>query len=87
MTPEFPLAPRREPDEIAFANDFISMFSRAVTSFAADIMVKDILVPVSPSGTGNTFNSLINSFFASIFCAPARNILASISTLIVFTAT
>ena len=87
ITPEFPLAPRREPDDMAFAKSFISGFSSAITSFAAAMIVRDILVPVSPSGTGNTFNSLINSFCASIFCAPARNILASISTFIVFVAT
>ena len=31
-----------------------------------------------PSGAGNTFSSLIHSFFASRFLAPARNILESI---------
>src|SRR5699024_4382797 len=46
-----------------------------------------IFVPVSPSGTGNTFNSLMNSFFASRFAAPARNIFRSISVVIVLTAT
>ena len=57
------------------------------TSFAADMIVRVILVPVSPSGTGNTFSSLIISFFASRFAAPARNILRSITVSIVFTAT
>ena len=33
-----------------------------------------MFVPVSPSGTGNTFSSLIHSFFASRFFAPAKNI-------------
>ena len=37
----------------------------------------DMFVPVSPSGTGNTFSSLIHSFFASRLFAPARNIFAS----------
>ena len=41
------------------AATFIAGLFNAVTSFAADIIVIDILVPVSPSGTGNTFNSLI----------------------------
>ena len=74
ITPELPLAPRREPEEIAFAIATISGFSSAFTSFAADRIVSVIFVPVSPSGTGNTFNSLMNSFFASRFAAPARNI-------------
>ena len=82
-----PLAPRREPDETALAKSLIPGLLRDVTSFAAAIMVRDIFVPVSPSGTGNTFSSLIYSFFASIFCAPAKNIFASISTFIVFVAT
>ena len=59
---------------IAFAIATISGFSSAFTSFAADKIVSVIFVPVSPSGTGNTFNSLMNSFFASRFAAPARNI-------------
>ena len=59
---------------IAFAIATISGFSSAFTSFAADRIVSVIFVPVSPSGTGNTFNSLMNSFFASRFAAPARNI-------------
>ena len=47
------------------------------TSLAADMIVMLIFVPVSPSGTGNTFNSLIHSFFASKFFAPAKNIFAT----------
>ena len=74
ITPEFPRAPRREPDEIAFARSFITGFSTAATSLAAEMIVMLIFVPVSPSGTGNTFSSLIHSFFASRFFAPAKNI-------------
>ena len=78
ITPELPLAPRNDPEEIAFANEAMVGFSIAATSFAADIIVIDIFVPVSPSGTGNTFSSLIHSFLASKLLAPARNILESI---------
>ena len=74
ITPELPLAPLKEPDDIALAITFISGFSIPPTSLAADIIVNVIFVPVSPSGTGNTFNSLIHSFFASRFFAPAKNI-------------
>ena len=66
ITPEFPLAPRREPDEIALHRESISGFSIAATSFAADMIVKVIFVPVSPSGTGktyNTYNEAIKLFF------------------------
>ncbi|MPM89994.1 hypothetical protein SDC9_137110 [bioreactor metagenome] len=41
----------------------MEMGSMAATSSMADFMVKYMLVPVSPSGTGNTFNELILSFF------------------------
>lgn len=34
ITPEFPLAPRREPEEMALARTFILGFSRAATSLA-----------------------------------------------------
>ena len=50
-------------------------------------MVIDILVPVSPSGTGNTFNSLIHSFFASKFFAPAKKALARTLAFIVVIST
>ena len=84
ITPELPLAPRREPEEIAFASDFISRSCIAVTSFAADMIVSVIFVPVSPSGTGKTFNSLMYSFFASILFAPARNIFCNSDASTVF---
>ena len=88
MTPEFPLAPRREPLETALHSAVMSAFSpNADTSLAADMMVMVILVPVSPSGTGNTFNSLIHSFLLSRFFAPAKNILDNILASIVFEVT
>ena len=87
ITPEFPLAPLNEPEEIAFASSFMVGFSSSLTAFAADIIVIDILVPVSPSGTGKTFSSLIHSFFASRFFAPAKNILANTAAFIVLTST
>ena len=74
ITPELPLAPLNEPDDIALdklanVGSFILL-----TSLAADIIVSDIFVPVSPSGTGNTLSSFIHSFFASRLLAPAKNI-------------
>ena len=73
ITPELPRAPRREPLAIAFATFSRVGASIAATSRAADMMVMVMFVPVSPSGTGNTFNSLIHSFFAFKLFAPARN--------------
>ena len=83
MTPEFPRAPLKDPEEIALHRGSISGFSREATSFAADVIVSVMLVPVSPSGTGNTFNSLIHSLLASRFLAPPRNILAQSAAFIV----
>ena len=82
ITPELPLAPRSEPEDIAFAIDTISGCSKALTSFAAARIVIDIFVPVSPSGTGNTFSSLIHSFLDSRFFAPFKNIFAKTAALI-----
>ena len=82
ITPELPLAPLKEPDEIALARDSIVGFSIAATSLAAESIVIVILVPVSPSGTGNTFSSLIHSLLASRPFAPARNAFLSISASI-----
>ncbi len=83
MTPEFPLAPRRDPEEMALQIAFISAFSpRPVTSRTAETTVMVMLVPVSPSGTGNTFSSLIQALFASRFWAPQRNILVRSSAFI-----
>ena len=78
MTPELPLAPRSEPPEIAFERVAMSGSESAATSFAADIIVIVMFMPVSPSGTGNTFNSFIVSLFASSRLAPARNIFARV---------
>ena len=59
ITPELPRAPRREPLEIVFASSSIDGLTRALTSLDAAIIVNDIFDPVSPSGTGKTFNSFI----------------------------
>ena len=87
ITPEFPLAPLNEPLDIAFPSSSILGFSRLVTSFAADMIVIVIFVPVSPSGTGNTLSSLIYSFFASNAFAPDKNIFCIITASIDFKAT
>ena len=58
ITPELPLAPRREPLEIALHKAAISASSpSAETSLAADMIVIDMFEPVSPSATGNTYNT------------------------------
>ena len=62
MTPEFPLAPLREPEEMALERVFMSGSFMALTAWAADMIVAVMFVPVSPSGTGNTFSSFIWSF-------------------------
>ena len=62
ITPELPLAPLKEPLDIALAIFSIVGSSTKFTAFTADIAVRVIFVPVSPSGTGNTLSSLILSF-------------------------
>ena len=47
------------------------------------MIVRVMFVPVSPSGTGNTFSSLIHSFLAARPFAPARNAFFTIPALIV----
>ena len=62
MTPEFPRAPMSAPVVIALRISApaapmgrLARFSTTVSS------VSDMFVPVSPSGTGNTFRRLISS--------------------------
>ena len=53
-------APRREPEEMALHKERIStspISYKDATSLAAAIIVSVIFVPVSPSGTGKTFNA------------------------------
>jgi len=83
ITPEFPLAPLKEPEEIAFASCSISGSSSSATALAAAMIVIVIFVPVSPSGTGKTFSSLIQSFLASRPFAPARKAFFTIPASIV----
>ena len=52
--------------EAAFSRVGSSAFFRSAT---AEWMVMDMLVPVSPSGTGNTFSSLIDCLWISIEAA------------------
>ena len=60
--------------KVRWGDDFTAYYSRFAALVAADMIVSVIFVPVSPSGTGNTFSSLMISFFASRLAAPARNI-------------
>ena len=70
--------------KVLVEDDVIATYagSVAVECFGIVGMAGDMFVPVSPSGTGKTFSSLIHSFFASRFFAPARNILDKLSVLI-----
>ena len=71
ITPELPRAPRSSA-EAAVSAAFASVGSSSLSSSVmADAMVMDILVPVSPSGTGNTFSSLARSLFSAMASAPS----------------
>ena len=65
MTPELPRAPRSRAEALVAAAWLMDWEGFFRASVAAVPMVRDILVPVSPSGTGNTFSSLM-----LCFCAP-----------------
>ena len=66
MTPEFPRAPRKSADAVISAAFVKESGLRFFKSCAAAASVMLIFVPVSPSGTGKTFSSLIFCFFSSI---------------------
>ncbi len=57
ITPEFPLAPISRPFDRAMPTLPMSGESMCSTSLAPDDIDKFIFVPVSPSGTGNTFSA------------------------------
>ncbi len=70
MTPELPRAPRSRAEaltEAALPMDWAGFF---FASAAAVPMVRDMLVPVSPSGTGNTFRSLMACFWTLMEAEP-----------------
>ena len=70
MTPELPRAPRSRALAVAFAATPTAEWAFFPISSAAAPMVMDILVPVSPSGTGKTLSSLISCFRALIQAEP-----------------
>ncbi len=72
MTPELPRAPMSAPVVIAFflsASELVGASSDRF--FTTDSIVSDILVPVSPSGTGKTL-SLLTSSFRSVKALDAK---------------
>ena len=79
-----PRAPRRAPLETWSHTSGKLLAATLDNSLTADCMVSDIFVPVSPSGTGNTFSeSTFALLFSSIF-APTSTILRNVAQLIVF---
>ena len=80
-----PRAPRSAPLATAPTASPTVIFSLPLSSLTAEIMVMDIFVPVSPSGTGNTLSWLTASLFLSNRADPAltisRNKRASIALI------
>ena len=74
ITPEFPLAPRSKAEAAFLATCSTVGSSRRVSSsrFAA-LMVIDIFVPVSPSGTGNTLSASTCCLQFEMLFAPEIN--------------
>ena len=84
MTPELPRAPRSAPFETQSHTSIKVLEEVMESSLTADCMVRDIFVPVSPSGTGKTLSaSTFARLFSNIF-APTRTIFRNVAQLIVF---
>ena len=82
ITPEFPRAPINKPLEKDLPNSPMFSTTFAAVSFAPDDIERFIFVPVSPSGTGKTFNAFIFSAFLAKFFDPKSIISAKTSPLI-----
>ena len=72
MTPELPLAPRRSAEAVISAALVSVTFSARRSSVLAAFSVMLMFVPVSPSGTGKTFSSLICCLWISMEAAALR---------------
>ena len=71
MTPELPRAPRSMEEAATLATSEAGALSGSFfSSSAAAPMVMDILVPVSPSGTGKMFKSLTCFLYLEILFDP-----------------
>ena len=71
MTPELPRAPRSMEEAAFFATwAAVAESSSFRISSAAAPMVMDMLVPVSPSGTGKMFSSLICFLYLEMLLEP-----------------
>ena len=69
ITPELPRAPRNNAEDAVSAVWLTVGFCSRSSSRAAADRVMDILVPVSPSGTGNTLSSSTDC----LTCAKCRD--------------
>ena len=73
MTPELPRAPRSMAEAARLATSPAGAASSSASmASAAAPMVMDILVPVSPSGTGKMFSSLICFLYLEMLLEPDR---------------
>ena len=70
MTPELPRAPRSRADAVVLAASAMLSGWVRLSSVTAVWIVRLMFVPVSPSGTGNTFRSLMACFCWVIQAAP-----------------
>ena len=74
ITPLLPLAPISAARAIADATSAAAAPSRRPASSMTSRMVRYMLMPVSPSGTGNTLSALIASTLRSRSSAAPENI-------------
>ena len=84
MTPELPRAPLSAPLETLSHTSMKALEGQAESSFTADCIVRDILVPVSPSGTGKTLSASTFALLFSSSLAPIEIIFRNSVLFIVF---
>ena len=83
ITPELPRAPLNKAEAAIFAISPACVLSVLINSFAAADIVIDILVPVSPSGTGKIFKSFTMFLCLEILFAPEINAFFRVSPFII----
>ncbi len=84
MTPELPLAPLKTAEATVSAQSLTDSKFLSLSATQAAVIVRPMLVPVSPSGTGKTLRSFITSLFCSSLSLELSIIFLNSSALICF---
>ena len=85
ITPELPRAPRRDAAATTSITSPTVAGVRPESSLTAAVTVIDMLEPVSPSGTGNTFKSFkTDLLFTSLLAAEIKVLQSSAASIVYF---